>query len=99
MNKRAVAILCLVNLVVLNLNFHIVNAEEIPVLKLEENFEIPIPAHSNTTLALNETIDLSLFNVSCHSLRFEYFTEGHDNFSVNVITLSLIYCYSEIQLR
>ncbi|MHA1188429.1 MAG: hypothetical protein ACTSSK_16485, partial [Candidatus Heimdallarchaeota archaeon] len=71
--------------------------EEIPVLKLEESFEIPILAHTNTTLALNETIDLSLFNVSCHSLRFEYFTEEHDNFSVNNINLSLIYCYSEIK--
>ncbi|MHA1187626.1 MAG: hypothetical protein ACTSSK_12285, partial [Candidatus Heimdallarchaeota archaeon] len=64
MDKRTVAILCLLNLLVLNLNYLSVNAEEIPVLKLEESFEIPILAHTNTTLALNETIDLSLFNVS-----------------------------------
>ncbi len=82
---------------IVNINLPRVTAEEIPKLKLEESFEIPIPANTNNTIVLSDYIDTTLFNLTDHSLRYEFFSITRDNFSLNNINLTLIHFYNEIQ--
>ncbi len=97
MKKSQIIIILFCCFLIININYLRVTAQEIPKLKLEENFEVPIPANTNSTIALHDYIDTTLFNLSDYSLRYELFTVTQDIFSLNNISVEIIYFYNEIQ--